>query len=128
MIRRLDVPGGMAKRTMSGPRYAKRVFTFLHNVLGHYFPMRFALLYPAYIYMCAYHVTQWICSDSIKHRTLTPARVGGERLVFVAVAAVGDLARELGRQARRRRRAFASADAASRIGRVLELVADRAIA
>jgi glycosyltransferase involved in cell wall biosynthesis len=70
MIRRLDVPGGMAKRTMSGPRYAKRVFTFLHNIIGHYYPMRFVLLYPLYIYLCAYHVTQWICSDSIKHRTL----------------------------------------------------------
>ena len=74
MIRRLDVPGGMAKRTMSGPRYAKRVFTFLHNIIAHYFPVRFVLLYPAYFYMCAYHVTQWICSDSIKHRTL-PHRV-----------------------------------------------------
>jgi len=60
----------MAKRTMSGPRYAKRVFTYLHNVVGHYFPGRFLLLYPAYLYMVAYHVTQWICSDSIKHRTL----------------------------------------------------------
>ncbi len=70
MIRRLDVPGGMGKRTMSGPFYAKRVFTFLHNVVAHYFPRRFVLLYPAYFYMCVYHVTQWICSDSIKHRTL----------------------------------------------------------
>ncbi|HEY0253354.1 MAG TPA: glycosyltransferase family 2 protein [Kofleriaceae bacterium] len=70
MIRRLDVPGGMGKRTMSGPFYAKRVFTFLHNIIGHYFPARFVLLYPLYIYMLSYHVTQWICSDSIKHRTL----------------------------------------------------------
>ncbi|HEY0990887.1 MAG TPA: glycosyltransferase family 2 protein [Kofleriaceae bacterium] len=70
MIRRLDVPGGMAKRTMSGPVYAKRVFTFLHNILGHYFPLRFVLLYPAYIYFVAYHVIQWICSDSKKHQTL----------------------------------------------------------
>jgi len=70
MIRRLDVPGGMAKRTMSGPVYAKRVFTFLHNIVGHYFPVRFALLYPLYIYFVAYHVIQWICSDSKKHQTL----------------------------------------------------------
>jgi glycosyltransferase involved in cell wall biosynthesis len=70
MIRRLDVPGGMAKRTLSGPVYAKRVFAFLHNIVGHYFPIRFALLYPAYIYFVAYHVIQWICSDSKKHRTL----------------------------------------------------------
>jgi glycosyltransferase involved in cell wall biosynthesis len=74
MIRRLDVPGGMAKRTMSGPRYARRVFTFLHNIIGHYFPLRFVLLYPAYIYMAAYHVIQWVCSDSLKHRTL-PHRI-----------------------------------------------------
>jgi glycosyltransferase involved in cell wall biosynthesis len=70
MIRRLDVPGGMAKRTLSGPAYAKRVFTFLHNVVGHYFPLRFVLLYPAYLYLVAYHVIQWICSDSKKHTTL----------------------------------------------------------
>lgn len=70
MIRRLDVPGGMDKRTMSGPRYGRRVFTFLHNIVGHYFPLRFALLYPAYIGLAAYHITQWICSDSFKHRTL----------------------------------------------------------
>jgi glycosyltransferase involved in cell wall biosynthesis len=84
MIRRLDVPGGMAKRTMSGPRYAKRVFTFLHNIIGHYFPMRFVLLYPAYIFMCAYHVTQWICSDSIKHRTLAQ-RVGAVAGFYVVI-------------------------------------------
>jgi len=71
MIRRLDVPGGMAKRTMSGPVYAKRVFTFLHNIIGHYFPLRFVALYPLYIYFVGYHVIQWICSDSKKHRTLT---------------------------------------------------------
>jgi glycosyltransferase involved in cell wall biosynthesis len=74
MIRRLDVPGGMAKRTMSGPVYAKRVFTFLHNIIAYYFPVRFALLYPLYIYLVAYHVIQWICSDSKKHRTL-PHRI-----------------------------------------------------
>jgi glycosyltransferase involved in cell wall biosynthesis len=70
MIRRLDVPGGMAKRTLSGPRYAKRVFTFLHNIVGHYFPARFLLLYPAYIYFVAFHSIEWICSDSKKHQTL----------------------------------------------------------
>lgn len=69
MIRRLEVPGGMAKRTMSGPRYAKRVFTFLHNIVGHYFPLRFALLYPAYLVFVAYHTVEWIGWDSKKHDT-----------------------------------------------------------
>jgi glycosyltransferase involved in cell wall biosynthesis len=90
MIRRLDVPGGMAKRTMSGPAYAKRVFTFLHNIVGHYFPLRFALLYPAYLYFVAYHVIQWICSDSKKHRTLVHRiwAVGGLCLTLVPLWAV----------------------------------------
>jgi glycosyltransferase involved in cell wall biosynthesis len=70
MIRRLDVPGGMAKRMLSGPAYAQRVFTFLHNIVAHYFPIRFALLYPLYVYFVAFHVIQWICSDSKKHRSL----------------------------------------------------------
>jgi len=69
MIRRLDVPGGMGKRTMSGPRYAKRVFTFLHNIIGHYFPVRFVLLYPAYIVFVLLHCLEWIGSDSKKHDT-----------------------------------------------------------
>lgn len=69
MIRRLDVPGGMAKRTMSGPRYAKRVFTFLHNIVAHYFPVRFVLLYPAYFFFVAYHTIEWIGWDSKRHDT-----------------------------------------------------------
>jgi glycosyltransferase involved in cell wall biosynthesis len=69
MIRRLDVPGGMAKRTLSGPAYARRVFTFVHNIIGHYFPWRLVLLYPAYYGFVAWHVTEWIVSDSKKHRT-----------------------------------------------------------
>jgi glycosyltransferase involved in cell wall biosynthesis len=68
MIRRLEVPGGMAKRTLSGPAYAKKVFTFVHNIIGHYFPARLVLLYPAYYGFVAWHVTEWIVSDSKRHR------------------------------------------------------------
>lgn len=84
MVRRLDVPGGMDKRTMSGPRYARRVFAFFHNIVGHYFPLRFVLLYPAYLCLAAYHITQWICSDSIKHRTL-PQRVWALTGLYLAL-------------------------------------------
>ena len=85
MIRRLDVPGGMAKRTLSGPRYARRVFQFLHNIVAHYFPVRFALLYPAYFFLCAYHVTQWIVSDSKRHRTLRQRVVALAGLYVVVI-------------------------------------------
>lgn len=73
MIRRLNAPGGMAKRGLSGPQYGRKVFTFMHNIIGHYFPVRFALLYPLYIGFLGVHCTEWIVSDSKKHTTL-PAR------------------------------------------------------
>ncbi len=85
MIRRLDVPGGMAKRTLSGPRYAKRVFTFLHNIVGHYFPLRFVLLYPAYVCFVALHCIEWICSDSKKHQTLASRALATAGLVVSIV-------------------------------------------
>jgi glycosyltransferase involved in cell wall biosynthesis len=71
MLRRLDAPGGMAKRALSGPAYARRVFTFLHNVVAHYFPVRFALLYPLYFLLTAHEATDWILSFSRKHATVT---------------------------------------------------------
>ena len=53
MIRRLDIPGGMNKRTMSPERFTSKLFTYFHNIVGHYYPVRFVALYPAY-YVLAY--------------------------------------------------------------------------
>lgn len=83
MIRRLEVPGGMAKRTLSGPAYARRVFTFVHNIIGHYFPLRLVLLYPAYYVFVAWHATEWIVSDSKKHRTFVSRALGAIGLNLV---------------------------------------------
>jgi hypothetical protein len=74
MIRRLDEPGGMAKRSLSAPAYARRVFTFLHNIVGHYFPVRFALLYPLYFLLTAHEASDWILNYSRKYST-APQRV-----------------------------------------------------
>lgn len=49
MIRRLTIPGGMDKRYQPLHRFGWRHFEFLHNIIGHYFPVRFVLLYPAYV-------------------------------------------------------------------------------
>ncbi len=80
MIRRLDVPGGMNKRTMGGIPYARRVFAFMHNIIGHYFPLRFVLLYPLYFLYANYTVSDWILTDSqrfttYRARTLELAKV-----------------------------------------------------
>jgi glycosyltransferase involved in cell wall biosynthesis len=71
MLRRLDEPGGMDKRTLPAHTYAQRVFTFLHNVVAHYFPVRFALLYPLYFLLTALQATDWILTFSRKHSTFT---------------------------------------------------------
>lgn len=49
MVRRMDIPGGMDKRYQTLRRWGWRHFEFLHNIIGHYFPVRFVALYPAYI-------------------------------------------------------------------------------
>jgi glycosyltransferase involved in cell wall biosynthesis len=67
--RRLDVPGGMAKRTLGGFGYARKTFTFLHNIVGYYFPVRFALAYPLYYFYAAWMTSDWILSDSIRHKS-----------------------------------------------------------
>lgn len=76
MIRRLEVPGGMAKRSLGGAAYGRRVFTFLHNIVAHYFPGRFVALYPAYYVFLAWHVVEWIVSDSKRHVTFTDRALG----------------------------------------------------
>lgn len=49
MIRGVDLPGGMDKRFLPLTRHGERLFEFLHNIIGHYFPVRFVLLYPVYV-------------------------------------------------------------------------------
>ena len=51
MLRRYDVPGGMDKRYQSIATFGRRLFTFMHNIQAHYLPVRFRLLYPAYMAM-----------------------------------------------------------------------------
>ena len=70
MRRRKDVPGGMDKRQLSGVGYAKKAFTYFHNIVAHYFPLRFVLLYPAVFVYCAVVATDWVINDSNKHSTI----------------------------------------------------------
>jgi glycosyltransferase involved in cell wall biosynthesis len=74
MIRRRDIPGGMDKRQLTAAGYGARLFEFFHNIVAHYFPVRFALLYPAYVAFLAYQVYDWIFDDS-KHRRGVAASV-----------------------------------------------------
>ena len=63
MIRRFDVPGGMDKRRMSPRHLARRLFDFQHDVLAHYFPARFVLLYPLYVVVAYVVAMDWIWNE-----------------------------------------------------------------
>jgi glycosyltransferase involved in cell wall biosynthesis len=80
MIRRLDVPGGMDKRRLSPWGYAGKLFRFFHDVVAHYFPVRFALLYPAYVLLLVQQVYDWLIDDTRGRRT--PAARAGAAAAF----------------------------------------------
>jgi len=63
MIRRFDVPGGMDKRRMTPRHLARRLFDFQHDVLAHYFPVRFALLYPVYVILAYVVAMDWVWNE-----------------------------------------------------------------
>lgn len=63
MVRRLDIPGGMDKRYQPIARYGWRHFEFLHNIIGHYFPVRFVLVYPAYAVLLWVVILDHVWSD-----------------------------------------------------------------
>lgn len=66
MVRRLDIPGGMDKRFQPITRYGWRHFEFLHNIIGHYFPVRFVLLYPAYVVLLWVVILDHVWSDRVR--------------------------------------------------------------
>lgn len=63
MLRRMNIPGGMDKRRMTPWRYAERHFTFFHAIVAHYHPLRFWLLYPAYVGLLLGVTTEWLWDD-----------------------------------------------------------------
>ena len=80
MIRRLDVPGGMDKRRLSPWGYAGKLFRFFHDVVAHYFPVRFTLLYPAYVGLLVQQVYDWLIDDTRGRRS--PAARAGSAAAF----------------------------------------------
>jgi glycosyltransferase involved in cell wall biosynthesis len=68
ILRRLDIGGGLDKRKMSTVGFGRRLFEFLHNVVGHYHRSRFVTLYPAYMILLWYHACERIyCNESWKY-------------------------------------------------------------
>jgi glycosyltransferase involved in cell wall biosynthesis len=62
MLRGLDVPGGLARRTQSIAERVRAELRYSHRVVRKYYPWRFFLLYPCYLWLAGaralHHVRQ----------------------------------------------------------------------
>ncbi len=85
IVRRLDIDGGLDKRQMSAAGYGRRIFEFFHNIVAHYHPLRFVLLYPAYVALLWWVTADWVWHESSAHHGRTGrklATLGGFALVL----------------------------------------------
>jgi glycosyltransferase involved in cell wall biosynthesis len=74
--RRMGLAGGLAKRWMTPGKFYSRFMTFVHHVLGRYYPWRVRLLYPIYVWAGYRWTVAWLWDDSIAHDTFLK-RLGG---------------------------------------------------
>jgi len=62
ILRRLDVPGGLARRTQGVAERVRSELRYSHRVVRKYYPWRFFLLYPCYLWLAGaralHHVRQ----------------------------------------------------------------------
>jgi len=74
--RRMDLGGGLAKRKAGAPGFYRRLMTFVHHILGRYYPTRVRALYPLYVLAGWWWTVAWIWVDSHAHDTLARRLVG----------------------------------------------------
>src|SRR6185295_10013322 len=62
MLRRLDVPGGLARRNQGVAERMRAELAYSHRIVRKYYPGRFFLLYPCYLWLAGaralHHVHQ----------------------------------------------------------------------
>jgi GT2 family glycosyltransferase len=78
--RRMEIAGGLAKRWMSPGRYYARFMTFVHHILGRYYPVRVRALYPLYVWAGYRWTVTWLWEDSVAHDTVSKKLLGTLRL------------------------------------------------
>ena len=74
--RGFDLGGGLDKRRNTTGRYFARFMTFVHTILGRYYPTRVRLLYPAYVFGAWRFTIGWLWDDSMAHDTIGKKLLG----------------------------------------------------
>ena len=82
--RGFEIAGGLDKRRNTTGRYFARFMTFVHTVLGRYYPVRVRVLWPAYVFGAWRFTVGWIWDDSMAHQTFG-SRVLGTLALTVAL-------------------------------------------
>ena len=80
--RGFDLAGGLDKRRNTTGRYFHRFMTFVHTVLGRYYPTRVRLLWPAYVFGAWRFTVGWIWDDSMAHDTFGRRLLGTIAFTF----------------------------------------------
>jgi glycosyltransferase involved in cell wall biosynthesis len=87
--RRTDIPGGGNRR--AGPDWHRRELAarvgYYHQVVSHYFPWRFRLLYPVYLVRPLFQIQEWIWDGDNRWRGIGP-RVRASLDVFVRLPGI----------------------------------------
>ena len=94
IIRRLSITGGLGRRGSPAPRLLRGEIEYSHVILRRYFPARFHLLYPAYLWLAVSRTVQQVRG----------ARPGASRLACVMELAsnvIPEVLRALSRRDRR---------------------------
>jgi glycosyltransferase involved in cell wall biosynthesis len=74
--RGFDLDGGLGKRRNSIGRYFARFMTFVHAILGRYYPTRVRVLYPFYVFGAWRFTVGWIWDDSMEHDSVPKKLLG----------------------------------------------------
>jgi len=74
--RRMDLDGGLAKRRLTSARFYQRFMTFVHHILGRYYPVRVRVLYPLYVLAGLQWTVSWMWADSQAHDTVARKLAG----------------------------------------------------
>jgi glycosyltransferase involved in cell wall biosynthesis len=82
LLRGFEIAGGLDKRRNTTGRYFARFMTFVHAVLGRYYPVRVRLLWPAYVFGAWRFTVGWIWDDSMAHQTFGSRLLGTLALTF----------------------------------------------
>ena len=70
MLRRLDQPGGLARRQASMARVLSFELLYSHRLIRRYYPLRFYFFYVVYLWLAAYRAVSYVADHHRERSSL----------------------------------------------------------